>query len=46
MIHIGNLTVTTENVGDYITLTKVTGGLYVHEGATLTAPNLKTKGEK
>lgn len=43
MKHEGDLKITKENAADYASLTEVTGGLYVREGATLTAPKLKRK---
>lgn len=40
MKHEGNLIITAENAAQYADITEVTGRLYVHDGATLTAPAL------
>ena len=41
MKHEGNLVITAGNAAQYDALVEVTGRLYVREGATLNAPNLK-----
>jgi hypothetical protein len=40
MRHDGNLIITAENAAQYNSLVEVTGWLYIHDGATLTAPAL------
>lgn len=40
MTHEGNLIITNENAAQYEHITKVTGRLYVRDGATLNAPAL------
>jgi hypothetical protein len=43
-IHQGNLIIRVDDAADYSALTQVTGGLYVNDGAMLTAPVLTTAG--